>query len=101
LKQRSIKEAMQILDNEFSYNQISIAIATKIHKVIKDVTHNSDPYRMMKEKEMDIAQELYLELLARSEQRSNLYKDDFPNYLKLAAANAIDFLESPALLRGI
>ena len=62
LKQRAIKAATRILDNEFSYDQISIVIATKIHKVIKDVTHNTDPYRAMKENEMEIAQELYPEL---------------------------------------
>jgi len=43
LKQRTIKEAMKILDDEFSYSQLSIVIATKIHKVVREVTHNPDP----------------------------------------------------------
>ncbi|MGA8849829.1 MAG: ARMT1-like domain-containing protein [Dehalococcoidia bacterium] len=85
LKQRAITEAMKILDDEFSYSQLSIAIATKIHKVIREVTHNPDPYRAMKEKEMTLARELYPELRSR-------YKDELRRCLQLAAAaNAIDF----------
>ncbi len=99
LQQRAIKEAMQILDNEFSHDQISIVIATKIHKVIKDITHNLDPYEAMKEKEMTIAQELYLELSLRAK-RSNLHKDGFKSCLKLAAAaNAIDFFRETELIK--
>jgi len=85
LKQRATEEAMKILDNEFSYSQLSIVIATKIHKVVKEVTHNPDPYKAMKEREMTLARELYPEL-------GSLHKDDFRGCLKLAAAaNAIDF----------
>jgi len=43
LKQRAEEEATRILDDEFSYSQLSIVIATKIHNVIKEVTHNPDP----------------------------------------------------------
>jgi len=85
LKQRATEEAMKILDNEFSYSQLSIVIATKIHRVIKEVTSNPDPYKAMKEREMTLARELYPELISR-------YKDDLRDCLKLAAAaNAIDF----------
>ena len=84
-KQRAIKEAMQILDDEFSHSRLSIAIATRIHNVVREVTHNPDPYRSMKEKEMMLARELYPELRSR-------YKDGLRDCLKLAAAaNAIDF----------
>jgi damage-control phosphatase, subfamily I len=103
LKQSAIKEAVKILDNEFSYSQLSIVIATKIHKMVREVTHNPDPYRAMKEREMTLARELYPELSLRAEaaspdlsgrdmKRSNLYKDELRGCLKLAAAaNAIDF----------
>ncbi len=85
LKQRAIKQAMQILDDEFSYSQLSIAIATRIHEVVREVTHNPDPYREMKEREMTLASELYPELRSR-------YTDGLRDFLKLAAAaNAIDF----------
>jgi uncharacterized protein with ATP-grasp and redox domains len=80
-----MEEAMKILDNEFSYSQVSIVIATKINKVVREMTHNPDPYKAMKQREMTIARELYPELRYR-------YKDDLRGCLKVAAAaNVIDF----------
>ena len=105
---KAIEEAVKVLDGEFSYEQMSIVIATKIHNVIKEITRNPDPYRTMKEKEMTIARELYPELLLRAEaasrrrgrKRSNLYKDDFQGCLRLAAAaNTIDFFRGPDSIR--
>jgi uncharacterized protein with ATP-grasp and redox domains len=104
LKQRTIKDATKILDDEFSYSQVSIVIATKIHKVVREMTHNPDPYRAMKEREMTLSRELYPELSLRTEvasrrrgrKRSNLYKDELRSYLKLAAAaNVLDFFREP------
>jgi uncharacterized protein with ATP-grasp and redox domains len=104
LKQRAVKEALKTLDDEFSYSQLSIVIATKIHNVVREVTHNPDPYRAMKEREMTLARELYTELSLPAEatsrgpgsKRSNLYKDKLRGCLKLAAAaNAIDFFREP------
>ncbi|HEY4712242.1 MAG TPA: ARMT1-like domain-containing protein [Dehalococcoidia bacterium] len=93
LKQSAINEAMKILDDEFSYSQLSIVIATKIHKVVREVTHNPDPYRAMKEREMTLARELYPELRLR-------YKDDLRGCLKLAAAaNTIDFFREHGLIK--
>jgi uncharacterized protein with ATP-grasp and redox domains len=93
LKQRATEEAMKILEDEFSYSQLSIVIATRIHKVVKEVTRNSDPYRAMKERELALARELYPELRPR-------YKDNLLGYLKLAAAaNAIDFFREPGSIR--
>jgi uncharacterized protein with ATP-grasp and redox domains len=93
LKQRATEEAMKILDNEFSYSQLSIVIATKIHEVVREVTHNPDPYNAMKEREMTLARELYPELKSQ-------YKDDLRGCLKLAAAaNAIDFFREPGSIK--
>jgi len=55
LQQRAINEAMKILNDEFSFSQLSIVIATRIHKIVREVTHNPDPYRAMKEREMMLA----------------------------------------------
>jgi uncharacterized protein with ATP-grasp and redox domains len=89
LRQKATEEAVQLLDNEFSYNQVSLVIATKINRVVREMTHNPDPYREMKEREMTIARELYPELKSR-------YKEDLRGYLKLAAAaNIIDFFREP------
>ena len=108
LKQSAIKEAMKILDDEFSCSQLSIVIATKIHKIVREVTHNPDPYRAMKEREMTLARELYPELSLpaeaasrrRGRKRINLYQDELRGYLKLAAAaNAIDFFREPGSIK--
>ncbi|GAI34396.1 unnamed protein product, partial [marine sediment metagenome] len=108
LQQKAIEEATKILNNEFFYDQISIVIATGIHRVIKEITGNPDPYRAIKEKEMAIARELYRELSLRAEavsrrrgrKRSNLDSDDLQGCLKLAAkANTIDFFRNPGVIR--
>ena len=108
LKQRAIEEAMKILDREFSYSQLSITLSTKIHKVIREVAHNLDPYRTMKEREMTLARELYPELLLqtqasslrRGKKRDSLYSHDLQSYLKVAAAaNAIDFFREPGSIK--
>jgi uncharacterized protein with ATP-grasp and redox domains len=99
LKQRAINEAMKILDNEFSYNQLSLVIATKIHKLVREVTHNRDPYRAMKEREMTLARELCPEVSLRAK-RSNLYEDELRGCLQLAAAaNALDFFKDLGSIR--
>ena len=93
LKQRAIKAATKVLDNEFSYSQVSIVIATKIHTVVREITHNPDPYREMKERELAIARESYPELRSR-------YKEDLRGCIKLAAsANVIDFFREPASIK--
>jgi len=93
LKQKAMEEAMRILDNEFSCNEISIVIATKLHKVIREITHNPDPYCAMKEKEIAIARKLYPAMRLR-------YKDNFRAHLKLAAAaNAIDFFRESSIIK--
>jgi len=111
LKQRAIEKAMKMLDDEFSYSQLSIIIATKIHKIVRAVTHNHDPYRTMKEREMALVRELYPDLSlsaeaaspdlsGRGREQSNHYKDELREYLKLAAvANAIDFFRQPAAIK--
>jgi len=93
LRQRAISEATEILDGEFSYSQISIVIVAKIHRVIREMTHNPDPYRVMKEREMTLASDLCSEWSLPAK-RSNLHKDELQGRLQLAAAaNALDFFK--------
>lgn len=88
LRQKAVEKATNVLDHEFSSEQISIAIATKLHKIIRDVTGNPDPYRTMKENELVVAGELFSKVKGH-------YKDTINDYIKLAAvANAIDFFRS-------
>ncbi len=88
LRQKAVEKATNVLDREFSSEQISIAIATKLHKIIRDVTGNPDPYRTVKENELVVAGELFSKVKGH-------YKDTVNDYIKLAAvANAIDFFRS-------
>ena len=99
LRQRAIEEAMKILDDEFSFSQISLGIAARIHKTVREATHNPDPYRAMKEREMKLARELYSEPSLRAK-RSNLGKGELRGRLQLAAAaNALDFFKDPGSIR--
>jgi hypothetical protein len=86
---------MKTLDDEFSYSQPSLGIGSKIHKIVREVTHNPDPYREMKEREMALARKLYPEASLRVK-GSNLHKDELRGCLQLAAAaNALDFFREP------
>jgi uncharacterized protein with ATP-grasp and redox domains len=99
LKQKAIGEAMRVLDGQFSYSQISLGIAARIHRIVREVTHNPDPYRRMKEREMTLARELYPEVSLRRKRR-NLHKDELRGCLELAAAaNALDFFKDPGSIR--
>ncbi len=88
LRQRAVEKATNVLDREFSNEQISIAIATKIHKIIRKITGNPDPYQAVKKNELVVAGELFSKVKGQ-------YKDTINDYIKLAAvANAIDFFRS-------
>ncbi len=88
LRQKAMEKARNVLDQEFSGEQISIAIATKLHKVIREITGNPDPYRTVKEDELRVAGELFSRVKVQ-------YKNTINGCIKLAAvANAIDFFRS-------
>lgn len=85
LQARAVREALRILEQRFSCDQVSIVIATELHRAIREITGNDDPYREMKEREIAVAQELCGGISAEN-------FDDFRDCLELAAkANAIDF----------
>ncbi|MBM3119314.1 MAG: DUF89 family protein [Chloroflexi bacterium] len=81
----AIGESLKVLRDNFSSNEISIVIATKIHDTIKKITGNPDPYREMKDKEIAFAREL-------SKQMAPEYGNSFGSCLRFAAlGNTIDF----------
>ncbi len=85
LKAKAVQEGLMTLDQHFSCDKVSIVIATELHRVIRGITQNDDPYREMKEKETMAAKELFGEIDAE-------HYTDFRSCLKLATkANAIDF----------
>ena len=88
LRQKAVEKARDVLNQEFSGEQISIAIATKLHKVIREITSNPDPYRIVKEDELRVAGELFSRVKVQ-------YKNTINDCIKLAAvAIAIDFFRS-------
>ena len=94
LRQKAVEKARDVLDQEFSGEQIPIAIATKLHKVIREITGNPDPYRTVKEDELRVAGELFSKVMFQ-------YKNTINDCIKLAAvANAIDFFRSLDAVAG-
>ena len=76
---------IKILRDDFSTEKISIVIAAKMHDAIKLITSNTDPYRAVKDQEIETARQLYEEI-------KSSYKDSFEDYIKIAAlGNALDF----------
>jgi len=85
LRKQATEEGLKLLQKEFSLHEVSIVVATELHRVIRKITGNADPYRQMKDREIAAARELYREMNAEK-------LDDFRGCLELAAkANAIDF----------
>jgi damage-control phosphatase, subfamily I len=84
---RAVQEGLRILRDNFSIDCVSIVVATRIHNVIKEITGNRDPYRLMKDKEIEIGREL--------SQQVKVKESSFMSCLKFAAlGNTIDFFRS-------
>jgi len=83
-KARAISRGLEILRDNFSVNGVSIVVATKLHGAIKEISGNPDPYRHMKDKEIEIGREL--------SQQTEVEQDEFISCLNFAAlGNTIDF----------
>jgi len=94
LKAEAIRQGQRIVDDNFSADVLTIEIATKIHRAVKAITANPDPYRAVKDEEIRISRELIGEV-------SPAYTNDFKGYLALSAAgNAIDFFRDFHTIRG-
>ena len=94
LKAEAIREGLKVVDENFSADVITIAIATEIHQLVKEITANPDPYRGVKDEEIRISRELISEV-------SPAYPQDFKGYLALCAlGNVIDFFRDFDTIRG-
>ncbi|MDY6893663.1 MAG: ARMT1-like domain-containing protein, partial [Chloroflexota bacterium] len=58
LKDQVIEQGLQLLDKEFSTDKTTIVVATKLHRLVRELTGNRDPYRQIKEAEVAMAVEL-------------------------------------------
>lgn len=85
LKEHASREAHKELDERFLPGELTVVIACAIHDAIRRITGNHDPYRRMKDIELETARRLYNDVKGR-------FSEDFSGLLKLAAiGNAIDF----------
>ncbi len=83
LRAKAIEEGLKIVEQNFSYDEITITVATKIHSAVKEITGNPDPYRGMKDEEIRISRELCHGLNPAQ---------DFKGLLELAVlGNSMDF----------
>ena len=58
LRVKAIEQGLKLLGREFSTDKTSIAVATLLHRVVRQVTGNADPYSRMKEAEVAMARSL-------------------------------------------
>ncbi len=58
LRAKAIEKGLRLLDHEFSIDKTSIAVATPLHRVVRTVTGNADPYSRMKKAEVKMARNL-------------------------------------------
>ena len=61
LKAEAIREGLKVVDGKFSADVTTIDIAAEIHRTVKEITANPDPYRTVKDQEIRISRELISE----------------------------------------
>ena len=85
LRAKAIDVGMEALERYFSTEGLTIDVATRLHRVVREVTNNPDPYRAMKDREIEHSRKLVAQVGAG-------VADSFKSYLSLSlAGNAIDF----------
>ena len=85
LRARAVETGLKVVEDNFSYDEISITIATEIHRAARELTGNPDPYRGMKDEEMRMSRKLIEEIGPAA-------VGDFAGCLALSVlGNAIDF----------
>jgi uncharacterized protein with ATP-grasp and redox domains len=84
IRAKAIEKGLKIVDEDFSLDCVTIAVATKIHHAVKKITGNPDPFRQVKDKEIAVARELSRAL--------ELKHEDFASCLRFAVlGNNMDF----------
>jgi hypothetical protein len=58
LRARVIEEGLLLLNREFSTDKTSIAVATPLHRLVRELTGNVDPYLGIKAAELEMAEEI-------------------------------------------
>ena len=78
---------IKMLDRHYSKDEVSIVVASKIHHEIKKVSGNNDPYRKIKDREIELARVMF-------EQVRGKYENTLTDLIKLAVlGNSMDFFK--------
>ncbi|MCP4681105.1 MAG: DUF89 family protein [Desulfobacterales bacterium] len=85
LREQALVEGRKVFRKYFSTDAVTIDIAAKFQRVIREVSRNPDPYREMKEKEISVSRKIFGKI------RSN-YGDGLLDLIKFAVVgNGLDF----------
>jgi len=85
LRAKAIDAGTVVLDRYFSADGLTIDVATRLHRVVREITGNPDPYLTMKEREIALSQEIAAQAGAR-------VAENFKSCLSFSlAGNALDF----------
>ena len=89
LRARIMEKGLSLLRREFSTNRTSIVVATPLHRLVRALSGNPDPYRKVKAVELEIAAEVRGSLGGNQE-------GDMKSCLEFAVrGNNIDFFKDP------
>ncbi len=87
LRSKAIQVGREILDRNFSSDRIATQIAGEIHRAVRKLTGNPDPYRERKDQEIGIARLLFPQVRPQ-------YGEDFRSCIQLSLlGNAMDFFK--------
>lgn len=85
LRARAIDAGRQVLKENFSSDSVTIDIASKFHRAMREITWNPDPYREMKDKEIAISRDMSRKIRPQ-------YGDGLIDLIRFSAVgNGIDF----------
>lgn len=92
LRTKAIEQGLKIVERNFSYDVVTIGIATEIHEAVKGITGNPDPYRGMKDEEIRVSREFFRRISPTQDFRSLLHIS--------VLGNSMDFFRSAETIAG-
>lgn len=95
LRASALEQGREALQKGFSPQRIPTQIATEVQRVIRQVTGNKDPYRGVKDRELEMGARL-------SQEVRPLYGDDLRSLLAFSAlGNAMDFFRGTEVVESV